>query len=232
TDRYRLLNDLKAALSTDALELHFQPQLDDSGRIIGAEALCRWRHPELGMLLPDRFVPLTEQFGLVREFGHVVLAQGVAELARWRSNPTMAGLRMAINVNVLSFACEDFVTNLTSLIGKHGVDARLLTLELTESVMAKDLTLIAKRMNELKELGVRLSLDDFGSGYSSLAHLKSLPFDELKIDGGFIADIENGESDRALIKSILGTARTLKLTARSEERRVGKEGMSRGWEAE
>ncbi|MEO3387690.1 EAL domain-containing protein [Mesorhizobium sp. CAU 1741] len=216
SDRYRLLNDLKAALSTDALELHYQPQLDDSGRIVGAEALCRWKHPELGMLMPDRFVPLTEQFGLVREFGNAVLAQGVAELARWRTNPSTAGMRMAINVNVLSFACEDFVTNLASLIGNHGVDARLLTLELTESVMAKDLSIIAKRMNELKSLGVRLSLDDFGSGYSSLAHLKSLPFDELKIDGGFIADIENGESDRALIKSILGTARTLKLTAVAE----------------
>lgn len=216
SERYRLLNDFKSALSTDALELHFQPQMDDNGRIVGAEALCRWRHPEHGTLLPERFVPLTEQFGLIREFGNVVLAKGVAELARWRENEATVGLRLAVNVNVQSFSCEDFVLNLAALIRRHEVDASLLTLELTESVMAKDRKLIARRMNELKQLGVRLSLDDFGSGYSSLAHLKRLPFDELKIDGSFIADIESGESDRALVKSILGTARTLKLTAVAE----------------
>lgn len=216
SERYRLLNDFKAALPTDALELHFQPQVDEHGLIVGAEALCRWLHPELGTLLPERFVPLTEQFGLIREFGNVVLAKGVAELARWQASEATEGLRLAINVNVQSFTCEDFVPNLAALIDRHGVDARLLTLELTESVMAKDRKLIGRRMHELKELGVRLSLDDFGAGYSSLARLKRLPFDELKIDGSFIADIESGESDRALVKSILGTARTLKLTAVAE----------------
>ena len=99
---------------------------------------------------------------------------------------------------------------------RYGVDARLLTLELTESLMSKDRKAIVRRMTELKELGVRLSLDDFGAGYSSLAHLKRLPFDELKIDGSFIADIEGGDSDRSLVKSILGTARTLKLSAVAE----------------
>lgn len=215
-DRYRLLNDLKAAMTTDALTLHYQPQVDENGRIVGAEALCRWHHPELGTLLPERFVPLTEQFGLIREFGNVILTKGVAELARWRYNAVMSGLRMAINVNVQSFYADDFVPNLQALLNAHGVDAKLLTLELTENVMAKDSKLIARRMHELKELGVRLSLDDFGSGYSSLAQLKRLPFDELKIDGCFIADIESGESDRALVKSMLGTARTLKLTAVAE----------------
>lgn len=216
SDRYRLLNDFKAALSTDALELHFQPQMDDTGRLVGAEALCRWNHPEHGTLLPERFVPLTEQFGLIREFGNFVLAQGIAQLAAWKSNPALSRLRLAINVNVQSFSCEDFVGNLARLVADHGVDPQMLTLELTESVMAKDRKLISRRMHEMKELGVRLSLDDFGSGLSSLAHLKRLPFDELKIDGGFITDIENSESDRALVKSILGTARTLKLTAVAE----------------
>lgn len=216
SERYKLLNDFRAALSTGALELHYQPQVDENGRVVGAEALCRWMHPERGVLLPERFVPLTEQFGLVREFGNVVLAKGVAELARWQRNKATAGLRLSINVNVQSFSCEDFVSNLRNLVDRHGVDPRLLTLELTESVMARDRKLIGRRMHELKALGVRLSLDDFGSGYSSLAHLKRLPFDELKIDGSFIADIESGESDRALVKSILGTARTLKLTAVAE----------------
>ena len=216
SERFGLLNDFKAALSTDALQLHFQPQMDEAGRLVGAEALCRWHHPEHGTLLPERFVPLTEQFGLIREFGNIVLARGIAQLAQWKSRPALSRLRMAINVNVQSFACEDFVANLTRLIADHDVDPRMLTLELTESVMAKDRKLIGRRMHELKQLGVRLSLDDFGSGLSSLAHLKRLPFDELKIDGGFIADIENSESDRSLVKSILGTARTLNLTAVAE----------------
>lgn len=216
SDRYRLLDDFKAAVAANALELHYQPQMDENGCIVGAEALCRWMHPEHGMLLPECFVPLTEQFGMIREFGDVVLAQGVAELARWQQNPATRGLRLAINVNIESFVGESFVPNLTALIERHGVDARLLTFELTESATARDRHLIAKRMHELKALGVRLSLDDFGAGYSSLAQLKRLPFDELKIDGSFIADIETGESDRQLVRSILGTARTLNLTAVAE----------------
>lgn len=215
-ERYRLLDDFRQALATDALELHFQPQMDENRRVAGAEALCRWNHPRLGLLLPERFVPLSEQFGLIREFGSAVLARGVAELARWQGDAATRGLRLAVNINVLSLACDDFVSGLAALIERHGVDARLLTLEMTESVMAKDRRIIARRMLALKKLGVRLSLDDFGSGYSSLAYLKRLPFDELKIDGGFVADIEKSESDRQLVKSILGTARTLKLTAVAE----------------
>jgi diguanylate cyclase (GGDEF)-like protein/PAS domain S-box-containing protein len=215
-ERYRLLDDFRQALASDALELYFQPQMDENRRVAGAEALCRWNHPQLGLLLPERFVPLTEQFGLVREFGSVVLAKGVAELARWRADPLTRNLRLSVNVNVQSLACDDFVANLASLIESHDVDARLLTLEMTESVMTRDRRTIARHMLALKKLGVRLSLDDFGAGYSSLAHLKRLPFDELKIDGGFVADIEKSESDRQLVKSILGTARTFRLTAVAE----------------
>lgn len=216
SDRYRLLNDLKAAISSNALDLHFQPQVDDRGKVVGAEALCRWSHPELGMLLPERFVPLTEQFGLIREFGYEILEKGIRELSRWRQNDALAHLRLAVNVNVQSFAADDFVSNLASLLATNYLAPQNLTLELTEHVVTRDRDLIAQRMGELKRLGVRLSLDDFGSGYSSIAHLKRLPFDELKIDGCFVADIEKSESDRALIKSILGTARTLKLTAVAE----------------
>src|SRR5690606_2414462 len=145
------------------------------------------------------FVPLTERFGLIREFGNVVLAKGLAELARWQADPATAGLRLSVNVNVQCFACEDFVPNLAALIESHGLDARLLTLEMTEGVVAGGRKAIARRMLTLKKLGVRLSLDDFGAGYSSLAYIKRLPFDELKIDGGFIADIERSESDRQLV---------------------------------
>lgn len=212
TERYRLLEDLKVALTDEALELHFQPQMDSNGRIAGAEALCRWNHPQQGMLLPRHFVPLTEQFGLSRQFTDLVLAKGLAELARWQDNPSTAGLRLSLNINAQAFVCQDFLPRLAASIKNHGINPRQLTLEITESVTVRDRKAIARRILALKKLGVRLSLDDFGSGYSSLAYIKRMPFDELKIDGGFIADIEHSESDRQLVKSILGTARTLKLT--------------------
>jgi diguanylate cyclase (GGDEF)-like protein len=216
SERYKLLADLRAALASNQLELYFQPQVDEHGAITGAEALIRWRHPSLGMVFPDQFMPLAEQFGLNNELGEFVLSHGIATLAAWQRENGTADLGLALNVSVQSFACEDFVPSLKRLIEEHQVDATRLTLEMTEHVMAKSQTEIARRMAELKQLGVRLSLDDFGTGYSSLAYLKQLPFDEVKIDGGFVADIENGESDRALVKTILVMARTLGLTAVAE----------------
>jgi diguanylate cyclase (GGDEF)-like protein/PAS domain S-box-containing protein len=215
-ERYQLTGDLRAAFAGDQLVLHFQPQVDANGDVTGAEALLRWHHPTLGMVFPDQFVQLAEQFGLGHELGQFVLARGVETLAAWQRTPGHAGLGLAINISVQSFTTDDFVPGLKQLIEAHQVDATRLTLELTEHVMAKDQTQIARRMAELKRLGVRLSLDDFGTGYSSLTYLKKLPFDEVKIDGGFVADIENGESDRALVKTILAMARNLGLTAVAE----------------
>ena len=216
SERYRLLADLRVAFAENQLELHFQLQVDDDRYVIGAEALLRWNHPKLGMIYPDRFVPLAEQFGLNHELGSSVLKCGLETLAEWQRDAATAHLRLALNVSVQSFGSDDFVTMLKHQVREHGIDATRLTIELTEHVMAKDQARIARRMGELKEIGVRLSLDDFGTGYSSLTYLKKLPFDEVKIDGGFVADIETTESDRALVKTILAMARTLGLTAVAE----------------
>ena len=216
SERFELLADLRQALAGNELELHFQPQMDENGEVAGAEALLRWDHPRHGMIRPDRFITLAEQFGLIVDIGNTVLAGGVATLARWAGNEATRHLRLAVNISVQSFYADDFVAFLSSLIASHGIDASKLTLEVTEHVMARDHALIADRMRDLKKLGVRLSLDDFGTGYSSLAYLKKLPFDEVKIDGGFVADIETTESDRALVKTILAMARTLGLTAVAE----------------
>lgn len=215
-ERYRLIGDLRTALGGTELELHFQPQIDDRGAIVGAEGLLRWNHPRLGMIFPDQFIALAEQFGLIEELTHAVLDLGLATLASWQRDPATAHLRLALNVSVQSFNCDTFGTMLRQMVGIHAVDATRLTLELTEHVMARDHERVAQLMAEIKELGVRLSLDDFGTGYSSLAYLKTLPFDELKIDGRFVADIEKGESDRALVKTILAMARNLGLTAVAE----------------
>lgn len=215
-ERYRLLGDLRAALSGTELQLHFQPQVDDHGLVIGAEGLLRWNHPQLGMIYPDQFIPLAEQFGLIEDLTRAVFDLGLDTLAQWQRSQATEHLRLALNVSVQSFNCDTFGSMLRQMVGAHSVDATKLTLELTEHVMATDHERVARLMAEIKELGVRLSLDDFGTGYSSLAYLKTLPFDELKIDGRFVADIETGESDRALVKTILAMARNLGLTAVAE----------------
>ncbi len=216
SERYRLLSDLRQAFKRQELELFFQVQVDDTGAAIGAEGLLRWNHPEFGMVFPDRFIPLAEQFGLNDELTRYVLDAGVGVLAGWQRDPDTTHLRLSLNVSVQSFNTDDFARTLAEIVDVHGIDASKLTLELTEHVMAQNHEHVAGRMAEVKKLGVRLSLDDFGTGYSSLAYLKTLPLDEVKIDGGFIADLEHAESNRALVKTILVMARNLGLAAVAE----------------
>lgn len=216
SERYRLFRDLRTAFTRNELELHFQVQVDDAGNPVGAEGLLRWNHPQLGMVFPDRFIPLAEQFGLNDELTRYVLNFGVRTLSDWQQRPETASLQLSLNISVQSFNTSDFVDRLAAAIQTHGIDASKLTLELTEHVMAQNHEQVAGRMAEVKKLGVRLSLDDFGTGYSSLAYLKTLPLDEVKIDGGFIADLERSESNRALVKTILAMARNLGLSAVAE----------------
>jgi len=215
-ERYQLLVELREALAKQQLLLHYQPQVDFNGRVVGAEALLRWNHPRLGLVRPDLFIALAEQHGLMHEVTRVVFEQGLSALARWQRQDATAHIRLSLNVGVQSFASEGFVAVVEDALRMHGIGPGRLTLELTEHVMAKDFGLVADRMNAIKRLGVRLSLDDFGTGYSSLAYLKQLPFDEVKIDGGFVTDIEDSENDRALVKTILAMARTLGLISVAE----------------
>ncbi len=218
SERLQLVAELRSAIATapEQLVLHYQPQVDSSGTVIAAEALVRWDHPQHGLLPPDSFIPLAEQFGMIGDIGRIVLERAAATLAEWRDLPETAPLRLSVNASVQQFYGDEFVAFLRSLLKRTGVDGESMTIEVTESVMARDQRLIARRMRDLKALGVRLSLDDFGSGRSSLAHVKEFPFDEVKIDGGFIADLETAENDRALTRTILAMARMLKLTAVAE----------------
>ncbi|SMH44084.1 PAS domain S-box-containing protein/diguanylate cyclase (GGDEF) domain-containing protein [Mesorhizobium australicum] len=215
-EQFRLVADLRTALAEDRLCLHFQPQVDQFGRIISAEALLRWTHPELGPVGPDRFIPLAEKSGLIHDLCRMVLSKGVRTLAGWQANPDTAHLRLSINVSPKSFSNPGFVAYVRQLIEEHAVDASRLMLEFTEQMMAENQKVTAERMHALRRLGIRFSLDDFGTGYSSLADLRQMPFDELKIDGSFVADIETRESDRALVRTILAMADTLGLAAVAE----------------
>ena len=215
-ERFTLLAELRRAVADETLELRFQPQMDRQRRVVGAEGLLRWHHPRLGAIAPDRFIPLAEQSGLIHSICRLVLGQAIRQLADWASDAATAGLRLSVNVSVQSFAKGSLVEHLIELIDRHRVDASLLTLEFTEHVTAGDKAEIGGRMARLKAHGVRFSLDDFGTGYSSLSRLKGLPFDEMKIDGSFVADIEKSEEDRALVRTIIAIAGTLELDVVAE----------------
>lgn len=215
-ERFTLLAELRRALAEETLSLRYQPQMDRGLRVTGAEGLLRWTHPTLGPIAPDRFIPLAEQSGLIHSICRLVLGEAVLQLARWASDPATAGLRLSVNVSVQSFASSPAVDGLIELIDKHRIDGSLLTLEFTEHVTAGDAVAMGRKMSKLKALGVRFSLDDFGTGYSSLSRLKGLPFDEVKIDGSFVADIDKSEEDRDLVRTILAIADTLKLEVVAE----------------
>ena len=217
-ERYRLLADLRDTLMRggDELELHYQPQIGRDGKVTAAEALIRWNHPRRGTIFPDSFIPLAEQFGLIGEISNFVLAEAVKRLAQWSADPRLQRLGLAVNLSVKCFQNDDMPPFLAALLAQHRVDGSRLTIEVTEHAMARDQEQIAGRLDRLKQLGVRLSLDDFGTGYSSLTYLKRLPFDEVKIDGSFVADIETAENDRVLVKTILAMAQTLGLNAVAE----------------
>lgn len=218
SERYRLLADLRETIGNggDELELHFQPLVDGNGHVTAAEALLRWHHPDLGVVYPDRFISLADQFGLANDLGLIVLEKGIQTLAHWTNDSMLGGIGMSINVSANSFTNEQFPPALKRLLEAYGVSGSRLTIEITEHVTIHDERVVARRIRALKALGVRLSLDDFGTGYSSLTYLKKLPFDEVKIDGSFIADIETTESDRALVSTILAMAQTLGLAAVAE----------------
>lgn len=216
TARYRLVQELRTAIAERQFVLHFQPQVDDERRLCGAEALVRWAHPARGLLEPEKFLPIAQQFGLAGELGRQVLELGVAVLGSWRSEPAASRLRIAFNLGLPVFSGDAVVSGIRGLIEQHGVDPALLTLELTESLTIKDGEQVAARMAELKVLGITLSLDEFGTGYSSLATLRRLPFGEIKMDGKFVADIETSEEGRSLVRTVLAMARLLNLRAVAE----------------
>ncbi|MGN6585499.1 MAG: putative bifunctional diguanylate cyclase/phosphodiesterase [Rhizobiaceae bacterium] len=211
----KLLNDLRSAIAAAEFDLHFQPQIDRAGAIRGAEAFLCWRDPALGQLSPAEF-PAAERPDLINEIDRLVVRSGIETLASWQRDELKAPLRLSLNISALSLLRPQFMQELAGLVAQHDVDASALVLELTEHVMTRDRALIAGQMREIRKLGIRFALDNFGTGYFSLTDLKGMPFDAIKIAGNFVSDLQTSESDRTLVKTMLAMARTLELESIAE----------------
>jgi diguanylate cyclase (GGDEF)-like protein/PAS domain S-box-containing protein len=214
--RAALETDLSRAVSLQQLRLHYQIQLDNEHRPLGAEALLRWIHPTRGMISPAQFIPLAEETKLIVEIGYWVLESACQQLKLWEQHARTRDLTIAINVSAQQFAMPDFVGQVAAVLRKHRVDPARLKLELTESVVLDDVQGTVEVMHALKGLGVGLSMDDFGTGYSSLSYLKLLPLDQLKIDQSFVRDINSDQNDAVLVKTIIDMARNFRLSVIAE----------------
>jgi EAL domain-containing protein (putative c-di-GMP-specific phosphodiesterase class I) len=201
--------DLRKGLVGGEFFLVYQPQVTADGRVTGAEALLRWRHPKLGLVPPDDFIPVAEQTGLILPLGSWVLGSSCAQLVAWSERPGMDHLTLSVNVSVHQFRQSDFVAQVLSVMERTGVKAHQLKLELTESSLVHDIDDIIVKMDALKALGVGFSLDDFGTGYSSLNYLKRLPLDQLKIDQSFVRDVLTDPQDAAIARMVIGLGDSL-----------------------
>ncbi|MDR7335590.1 EAL domain-containing protein [Roseateles asaccharophilus] len=213
--RMRLDHDMRQALAEGHFRLHFQPQVElGSDRVIGAEALIRWRDPQRGDISPADFIPLAEESGFVVAIGDWVLREAVEQAAHWLSR----GLRMpvAVNVSALQFQQPHFVENVAAALRDAALPASMLELELTEGVLLGDADEGLKRMQALAGLGVTLSIDDFGTGYSSLAYLKRFPIQRLKIDRSFVKGLPGDPSDAGIANAIVQMGRALGLQVIAE----------------
>ncbi len=214
--RIALDTDLRRALPEDQLILYFQPQIEGSGRVLGAEALLRWQHPKKGMVSPLTFISLAEDTGLIVPIGQWVLETACRQLKTWESDPVSRYWSLAVNVSAQQFRQEDFVEKVLSIVAQSGIDPGRLKLELTESLVLDNVDDTIGKMQALKAAGLCFSLDDFGTGYSSLAYLSRLPLDQVKIDQSFVRNIGVTGADEVIIQTILGMAENLSLEAIAE----------------
>lgn len=208
--------ELREALATGRFCLHYQPQVDALGRLVGAEALLRWDHPDRGLVYPAEFVPLAEEAGLIVEIGRWLLEESCRQLVRWAGNSATARLGLSINISARQFRHPGFVTQVKDIIAVTGADPTKLKIEITESLLIQDLDETKRKMMELKAVGVRFSLDDFGTGYSSLAYLQRLPLDQLKIDQSFVQDVVTNQNDAAITRAIIALGHNLGLSVIAE----------------
>jgi diguanylate cyclase (GGDEF)-like protein len=226
--RLAILGDLRRAIASDELQLHYQPKVKAStGQLVGCEALVRWLHPHKGFIPPSEFIPHAERTGAIVSLTAWVVATALRDLRRWQEAGFV--IDVSINVSPVDLADPGFADNVAALLVQTGADAGHVVLEVTESGAMKDLPATLRMMEQLRVLGIRFSIDDFGTGYSSLAHLKRLPVDEVKIDRSFIQELEAQGDDDVIVRSTinLGHALNLKVVAEGVEAESSWEALGR-----
>ncbi|QTL03411.1 EAL domain-containing protein [Aquabacter sp. L1I39] len=216
TERHAREKELRSAIARADFTLHFQPQVDLERRVLGAEALLRWRHPTRGEVGPDAFIALAEETGLIVPIGDWVLRAACAQLARWHARPETAHLTLAVNISASQFLQPDFVETAIGVIQRSGVAPSKLRLELTESMSTDDIAATAAKMQALREIGIVWSLDDLGSGYSTLQGLSRLPFGQIKIDQSFVATMGSDTPDTHIVEAVTTLSARLSLALVAE----------------
>jgi predicted signal transduction protein with EAL and GGDEF domain len=216
SERLRLESALWHALSHDAFELHYQPRVElRSGRITSVEALVRWRHAEEGLILPGRFIPLAEETGLIVPLGIWVLRSACSQMRRWR-DAGLEDMRVAVNLSARQLQECDLVDSISSIVAEAGLEARHLELEITESIAMDDPDNTQRLLQALSDLGVALSIDDFGTGHSSLAYLKRFHISYLKIDQSFVQGIHSDPNDANIVRAIIALGKNLQIAVIAE----------------
>ncbi|HUA99154.1 MAG TPA: EAL domain-containing protein [Terracidiphilus sp.] len=203
--------DLRRALEQRQFVLYYQPEVDlASLRIVGLEALIRWKHPDRGMISPMDFIPVAEETGLILPIGDWGLSEVCAQIERWcRLDPNHSNLRVCVNLSARQFSREGLTDHVEALLGRSGISSSQLGLEMTESCLMSDIDTTLRVLGDLRRLGVSLLVDDFGTGYSSLNHLHSFPFDILKIDRSFVGRMVEGEQAQQIVRTIVELARVM-----------------------
>jgi EAL domain-containing protein (putative c-di-GMP-specific phosphodiesterase class I) len=214
--RLELENDLRTAFQNGDFQIFYQPKVElASGTIIGVEALLRWHHATRGWIAPDVFIPVAEETGLIAELGDWVIRESCKQLNAWAGDG-LGHLSIAVNVSVQQFARADFVESVLRALWQYAVKPEQLELEITESLLMRNVDDTTACMKRFRAAGVTLSIDDFGTGYSSLGYLRQFPVDSLKIDRSFVKDLHTSDDDAAICAAIIAMARELKLKVIAE----------------
>jgi diguanylate cyclase len=208
--------EMRKAIANGDFQLHYQPQINAAGQVIGAEALVRWRHAKMGNVPPVKFIPLAEETGLIVPIGNWVLRAACAQLAQWDAQPETRHLTMAVNVSASQFRQPDFVQSVSEIVRLSGVTPSKLKLELTESMFVDNVAATVAKMNALKAIGIIWSLDDFGTGYSSLSVLHSFPLGQIKIDKSFVRGMLTNAPNMVVTETIIELADKLNLQVIAE----------------
>lgn len=208
--------DMRQGLEQREFELHYQVQVNTQGQIIGVEALSRWFNAKHGQVSPTIFIPLAEENALILTLGQFVLESACQQLARWADHPVTSQWTVAVNVSARQFAHDRFVALVAIVLKTTGANPRRLKLELTESMLVKNMDAIVAKMNAIRALGVSFSLDDFGTGYSSLSYLKQLPLAQLKIDQSFVRDLLTDPNDAVIARTVVALGHSLGMTVIAE----------------